>query len=348
MQELTRFDQNFKGCLVDYFLSAEDLRQADNTAPVLPHTFSLGTHPPGAPRNLAEAGSTLTTAIRYALHSLQGMQEADKQAAGDVLASIRLQMAAATRLQEAMYSAAFRIDPEQMRAFLMRERMPRTVAPFLQRFFRTGAGGTGLSGTDDGSAGDRLFADGFSFMPGQSPTSAATGCTVIVNPGQRANPGILQSAAPEQSAAAAARVGPQTPVQQQFAQPLAFPGPLPPPQSYPFQEPRPPLAQAEFQSPAFASFPSPRLSPFAPSPFTQPFLQTPPAFGCPPTLPFASPCQPWGSPQWPSDSFASPPSFHTGPGAGYQHFSPGGPAISSPFSVPPSHKRSSRGRGRGK
>jgi hypothetical protein len=38
-QERTRYDRNFEGCLVDYYLAPEDIRRAGLTAPPLPSSL---------------------------------------------------------------------------------------------------------------------------------------------------------------------------------------------------------------------------------------------------------------------------------------------------------------------
>jgi hypothetical protein len=279
IQELTRFDQSFKGCVVDFYLSAEDMRLAENAAPMMPPYFTPGSETPGAPRVLREASLAISTALRYSMHSLQQMHEVDRQAAGDLMASVRLQMVAATRVHEAMFSATYNIDPDQMRANLMRERMPQTVIPFMQKFFRAGAGGTTLSGVDDTRSTAAAFPVGADSHLG-SPSPTAAGCTVIVAPSQAASPtgGSIHSAAPQEPPGAPLRAATQAALQLLSSQ-VGLQGAVPPsPQPRAFAEPGPPFAQ-EPQPPSFTPFPSsPRSSPFAP-PYATPFGPPPQAFG---------------------------------------------------------------------
>jgi U1 small nuclear ribonucleoprotein C len=304
---ITALDPNFRGCLTDFFLSSEEVRKAETLAPSLPSRLNMGMRMTVGPESLREVVALITTSLRYTLHNIQMLRESDSAAVDDALASLRLQMAAATKLQETIMAEAFKINPQSTRAFLVKDQLPRTIAPFLQKFFRAGAGGElPLSGADQPPA-DLL---GFDSLPvdSASTTRLPPGYTILVAPptsaggGQQTGGAEFQSQQQQQQQqqSIASSAGPhltfpqQQPFQQFAAPPFTSTFPGAPPAQFPEGVPGFP-----FQAP-----PSPRMFPF-PAP-------VPPGV-FPPPYPY-----PGGPPQWPSGSYAADSS-----GYGYSYGAPG-------------------------
>jgi hypothetical protein len=292
MDDLRSCDPNFKGCIMDFFPQPEEIQKMEAAAPVLPAKLSTGIRIPAGLVNLREAIGLITTAVRYTLHGIRVTQP-DAEVWQPLMNSLRLQMATTTKLQEVVLAEALKIHPQGMRALLVKEQMPRTVAPFLQQFFRSGAGGDSQLSGMDAPASDVLGVDAASLsLDGGTPTRVPPGCAIIISP-----PGAVTSQQPgnaEQQLQQLQRSAAQAILPQpSFGQHIALPQYLAAPVASPF-----PGSQAaqfgEFSSPfSFPAPSSPRTFPFAASPFSTPF-------------PYAGVAEPWAPPTVQGDHVTSP------------------------------------------
>lgn len=280
----------------------------------------MGAQSPDAPETLKDASTALTTALRYALHSLQRIRRGDQKLADEVLASIRFQMAAATKVQEAIYGSILHVTPAAMRAFFIRDQLPRTIVPYANQFFRTGTGGSTLSGSEaDG-------AEGTGCSPFQHGSHDAGGCVIYVGGNPTAGTPIPAQPQPQQQqpvqlipqaataqtpghvallgAAPAFQAAIQTPQQVTYAvaQPVVLEQ-AQTPLRFPFDTQQAPL-QIQCAAPSFS-----------PPPFSPVHAPTPTPWG------FAAPVPPtaqgygWG-PSYPPFDFASSRSWPANPPSG--------------------------------
>jgi hypothetical protein len=334
MDDIMTSDPNFKGCMTDFFLPLEEVRRIEAAAPALPPRLSVGIQMPVGPESLREVIRLLMASLRFTLHGLQMTKEADKEATGDALTSLRLQMAAATKLQESIMAEAFKINPQTMRAFLVKEQLPRTVAPFLQKFFRAGAGGDGPLSGNELSPSELLGLDAAGMaVDGGSSTRVPPGCTIIVAPTGSVTSqqsGAAEQQQPPQQQLQQFQHGAQAPGQQNaFTQPFPFAQPTPLAQSF-----------AGSSGASFPEFPGPFPFQAPPSPRAYPFAPPSSPYAFPPPYPF-----PGGAPAWPpapipGDPYAPPPGFPPFP-YGVPSYDPPttGPGPSAAYSQPPGRGR---------
>jgi hypothetical protein len=325
MDDIIAADPNFRGCMTDFFLQPEEIQKLEATAPVLPPRLSPGIRMPVGPETLRDAVGLISTSLRFTLQGIRSLHEPEGDALRHLMSSLRLQMTAATKLQEALMAETLKINPQIMRAFLVKEQLPRTVAPFLQKFFRGGAGGDlSLSGMDT-AAGVILGLDGPTVpVDGGTPTRVPPGCAIVVSsPGAVTSqqPGNAEQQLQQLQQSAAQATVPQPP----FGQHVALPQYLAAPAASLY-----PAGQApqfgEFGPPFSFQPPSPRMFPLAANPFTYPF---------PPPVPYPGAAATWASPTVQGDPFTPPPSFLP---SAYFHAAPG------PAGAPPYQSLPGRGR----
>jgi hypothetical protein len=345
-------DAEFKGLVTDYFLSPEALAEAERHAPALPSRLQTGPMSEHAPAVLSEAQRAILTALKYSIRSLQYMRTADRTAANDILSSVKLQMSAATRMQEAIFGRMYNVSPEAMKAFFVNKQLPRTIAPFARQFFRYGPGGAPLSGTFyPAEAGGGLVArapDGLG--PG--------GGNIYIGSPPYATPAPPIQQQPQLQQLQQFFPGPAVPQPLAQAQPPPFLAQLPTPlqaatvQAQP--QPSPSFGQPVFveptRPPSFTQPPATLLAvqPTATSAFV-PFAATPyPAAPDSPAAPFGPPPSPrssgqgfgWGTPA---------PSFGGGRSAGgWPDHASTGPSFAADHVSVPGSRRGRNGGGRAK
>jgi hypothetical protein len=323
------FDRRFNGLVSDFYPSPEALADEERRAPSLPPRMQVGAQSPDAPPELSEVNRRLLTALRYSLESLHMLHEGEEEAGRLMLAGIRMQMVAITKVQEAIFARMFNVSPEAMKAFFIQEQLPRTIVPFARMFFRDGAGGAQLSGP-----GGHAEAGGFG-TSGQDGR-AAGGCTIIVGAppvsaaqGQQQQPQQLQQLAPASGPPQSLAQAYQAPIVQspQPTQPtlaIAQPIILEPPRTTSLLaiQPAAPAGYVPLAASAFAAIPSAPAAAFGPAQA----IAGPQSYS-------------WGTP---------PPAYDARASSGWPPHSPAGPAFAANHSGIPVSRRGRGGGGRAK
>jgi hypothetical protein len=304
MDEVLAVDPTFKDCLTDFYLPQEEVRKAEAVAPGLPGKMNMGARLMVGPEDLREALNLISISLRYSFHL---WDEAEGEAAKAAQTAVMLQMAAATKLQENIMSVSMKIHPQAVRAYVVKDQVPRTIAPFLPQWFRSGAGGDPVLSGSTTPTPELVPADGGTLAVGGAPTSRVPpGCTIIVAP-----PGAVTAAQAEPQP----HQEPQS--QQQHMQLQLQPQPQPQPAaqtSAPQPTFSPPFPFTPFgdcpPSPGFPTPASPRMVPFS-APLGYPY---------PPPYAYGGPPPPWAGA---SDPFIGP--------AGFPPYPYGPP----PYAIPP-------------